>query len=179
MVPSAGSERARAPFAIGRRGLVLLLLLGAAAWAYRSLDLHAGDLILQGSDFDTAMEFLSRAVTPAVRHESGFQADTPLLMLSLQAAGASGVQVFAYGLVPAALPDMTAYTFYRFECALRSATVIGFFGSFGAPPTLGRRISEAFGATDYGEAWTHLWMLILLVIVFDWWSGALRKRIVG
>ena len=62
---------------------------------------------------------------------------------------------------------------------LRSATVIGFFGSFGAPPTLGVRIKEAFGATDYGEAWTHLWMLVILVVVFDWWSGAVRRRLVG
>ena len=73
---------------------------------------------------------------------------------------------------------MTAYTFYRFECALRSATVLGFFGTFGLPPTLGVRIREAFGATDYGEAWTHLWMLVILVVVFDWWSGAVRRRLV-
>ena len=300
MVPDPGERPLpRAPFAIGRRGFVLLVLLGAGAWAYVALGLHAGDLFPTGRDFDTAMEFLSRAVTPALEHETEFRPDTPLLVLSLEAAvstvafagagmglaivlglilgffastawwgergvgrsavgrvasrtiapvlygftrffiammrsiheviwalllliilpttplsavlaiaipyggtlakiysemideasrapamalksaGASGLQVFSYGLVPAALPDMTAYTFYRFECALRSATVIGFFGSFGAAPTLGRRISEAFGATDYGEAWTHLWMLILLVVVFDWWSGAVRRRLVG
>lgn len=301
MVPELrpGGDLPRRPFPLGRRGFVVLALLSAGAWAYRSLGLRASDLLLSGDDFDTAMEFLSRAIRPALEHESGFQADTPLLVMSLEAAGstiafagaamglsivlgivlgffastawwgergtgrspmarvlsrtlapalygvtrvfitlmrsvhevlwalllliifpttptsavlaiaipyggtlakiysemideasrapalalkgvgASGMQVFAFGLVPAALPDMTAYTFYRFECALRSATVIGFFGSFGAPPTLGRRISEAFGATDYGEAWTHLWMLILLIIVFDLWSSAVRKRLVG
>jgi len=94
--------------------------------------------------------------------------------LALQAAGASGLQVFGFGLVPAALPDMVAYTFYRFECALRSAAVLGFFGF----PTLGLRIKQAFGSTNFGEVWTHLYMLIILVVVFDLWSGAIRRRMV-
>jgi len=76
--------------------------------------------------------------------------------------------------VPAALPDMVAYTFYRFECALRSAAVLGFFGF----PTLGLRIKQAFGSTNFGEVWTHLYMLIILVVVFDLWSGAIRRRMV-
>ena len=58
----------------------------------------------------------------------------------LREAGASGLQAFLFGLVPAAAPDMIAYTFYRFECALRSAAILGFFGF----PTLGLRIKQAF-----------------------------------
>ena len=299
MVPEARLPFGRRPFALGHRGLLIVLLLGAGAWAYTSLGLRAGDLIVEGRDFDTAMEFLGRAVTPALVHESDFAPDKPLLVISLEAAGstllfaaasmglsillgivlgffastawwsrlgtgrsplgrtlsytvgpalyvatrafitlmrsvhevwwaliflialpttptsavlaiaipyggtlakiysemideasrapalalgtvgASGLQSFTFGLLPAALPDMTSYTFYRFECALRSATVIGFFGTFGAEPTLGVRIREAFGALDYGEAWTHLWMLFLLIVPFDWWSGAIRRRLVA
>ena len=43
-------------------------------------------------------------------------------------AGAGSRQVFVFGLLPRALPDMGAYAFYRFECALRSAAILGFFG---------------------------------------------------
>ena len=91
---------------------------------------------------------------------------------ALRAAGASGLQVFGFGLIPRALPDMVAYTFYRFECALRSSAVLGFFGY----ETLGREIEQAFQSTNYGEVWTHLYVLIALVIVFDAWSGRLRTR---
>lgn len=91
---------------------------------------------------------------------------------ALRAAGASGLQVFFFGLVPRALPDMMAYAFYRFECALRSSAVLGFFGY----ETIGREVEQAFDGTNYGEVWTHLYVLMAVIVVFDWWSGQLRKR---
>jgi len=91
---------------------------------------------------------------------------------ALRAAGASGVQVFFFGLVPRALPDMLAYSFYRFECALRSSAVLGFFGY----ETIGREIEQSFESTNYGEVWTYLYVLMAVIIVFDVWSGQLRKR---
>ncbi len=94
--------------------------------------------------------------------------------LALRGAGASPIQVFTFGLVPRALPDMSAYTFYRFECALRSAAVLGFFGY----PTLGHFISQSFENTYYREVWTYLYALFLLVALVDWWSGSVRRRMV-
>ncbi len=92
---------------------------------------------------------------------------------ALEAAGAGGAQVFAFGLLPRALPDMAAYTFYRFECALRSSAIIGFFG----PPTLGRFIRQSWNENYYGEVWTYLYALFALIVVVDLWSGAMRKRL--
>ncbi len=94
---------------------------------------------------------------------------------ALRAAGASGVQVFFLGLVPGALPDMLAYTFYRFECALRSSAVLGFFGY----ATIGREIEQSFESTNYGEVWTFLYVLMAVILLFDAWSGQLRKRFVA
>lgn len=93
---------------------------------------------------------------------------------ALRTAGASGVQTFCFGLVPRALPDMVAYTFYRFECAVRSSAVLGFFGL----PTLGLYIHQSFKSGNYGEVWTFLYVLLATVIVLDAWSGALRRRLV-
>ncbi len=93
---------------------------------------------------------------------------------ALRAAGASGLQLFFFGLAPRALPDMIAYAFYRFECALRSSAILGFFGY----ETLGREIRQSFESTSYGEVWTFLYVLILMIVVFDWWSGAVRRRVV-
>jgi len=91
---------------------------------------------------------------------------------ALRAAGASPAQVFLFGLLPRALPDMSAYAFYRFECALRSSAVLGFFGY----PTLGYYIAASFENLYYGEVWTYLYTLFALVVVVDAWSGALRRR---
>ncbi|MFG0318453.1 MAG: PhnE/PtxC family ABC transporter permease [Planctomycetota bacterium JB042] len=93
---------------------------------------------------------------------------------ALRGAGAPALSVFAFALVPRAAPDMIAYTFYRFECALRSSAVLGFFGF----PTLGLELRQSFRSTNYGEVWTYLYVLIALVIVFDGWSGHLRRRLV-
>ena len=93
---------------------------------------------------------------------------------ALRGAGATGPQVFLHGLVSRAVPDMTAYTFYRFECALRSSAVLGFFGF----ETLGLYIRQSFRSAHYAEVWTYLYVLVAMIIVFDWWSGALRRRIV-
>ncbi len=93
----------------------------------------------------------------------------------LRSGGASELQVFVFGLLPRALPDMAAYTFYRFECAVRSSAVLGFFGF----PTLGYYIRIAFDNQHYHEVWAYLWSLILLVFVLEAMSGALRRRVVA
>lgn len=93
---------------------------------------------------------------------------------ALRAAGASPLQVFLIGLAPRAAPELTSYAIYRFECALRSSAVLGFFGI----PTLGYFIRLAFENSHFGEVWTYLYALVALVIVLDWWSGALRRSMV-
>lgn len=94
---------------------------------------------------------------------------------ALRASGASPLQVFCFGLLPRAIPDMAAYAFYRFECALRASAVLGFFGF----PTLGLYIRLSFDNLFYREVWTYLYTLFLLVALVDWWSGALRRRFVA
>ena len=94
------------------------------------------------------------------------------LAAALRATGASPAQVFAFGLLPRALPDMAAYAFYRFECALRSSAILGFFGL----PTLGYYISASFDNLYYREVWTYLYALIALVVLVETWSGRLRRR---
>ena len=93
---------------------------------------------------------------------------------ALRAAGATPAQVYCFGLLPRALPDMAAYSFYRFECALRASAILGFFGV----PTLGYFIKLSFDNLYYGEVWTYLYALVFLVVLMDWWSGALRRRVV-
>ena len=92
---------------------------------------------------------------------------------ALGAAGASPIKVYLFGLVPRALPDILAYILYRFECALRASAVIGFFGI----ATLGFYIANAFEDLRYSLVWTYLYALIIMVVIFDLWSGSARRRI--
>lgn len=94
---------------------------------------------------------------------------------ALRQLGAGGVQTFLLGLVPRALPDMCAYAFYRFECAIRSSAVLGFFGF----ETLGYAIKQSFENLHYGEVWLYLWTLFALVVAVELWSGAVRRRFVA
>jgi phosphonate transport system permease protein len=93
---------------------------------------------------------------------------------ALRESGATPMQAFVFGLLPHALPDMAAYAFYRFECAVRSSAIMGFFGF----PTLGYYVAASFENLHYGEVWTYLYALFALIALLDWWSGALRRRFV-
>ncbi len=93
---------------------------------------------------------------------------------SLRAVGARPLQVFFWGLLPRALPDACTYAFYRFECAVRSSAVLGFFGY----PTFGYYIRLSVENIHYREVWTYLYALFGLVLLLELWSSQLRRRVV-
>ncbi len=95
---------------------------------------------------------------------------------SLQALLSSGVspgKAFAYTLLPAALPDLLSYSFYRFECAIRAAAVLGIIGAGG----LGYEIALSLQTLKYDQIWTLLFALFALNGAVDLWSSLLRRRI--
>ena len=90
---------------------------------------------------------------------------------ALRESGASTLQSFLFGRLPRALPDMAAYSMYRFECAVRSSAVLGFFGI----PTLGFYVSASFENLYYRKVWTYLYVLFVLLLILDIWSNMLRE----
>jgi len=92
---------------------------------------------------------------------------------ALRLAGAGPSAAWAVGIAPAALPDALAYGFYRFECALRSAAVLGFFGV----PTIGMAVAQSFENLQYQEMWTYLYSLVALVLVAERISATARRRL--
>ncbi len=94
---------------------------------------------------------------------------------TLALLGATRLGAFGFGRVVPALPALLAYTFYRFECAVRSAAVLGFLGL----PTLGLRIELAFENRHFAEVWTYLYVLIAVVLALELWSARLRRRFVA
>jgi phosphonate transport system permease protein len=101
--------------------------------------------------------------------------DTPVPpLVALGASGAAAGQVLLYGRLPMAIPDMTAYTFYRFECAIRSSAIMGFVGVGG----LGFQIQIALADLRYGTVATLLLALALLIASIEAWSAAVRRELV-
>lgn len=94
---------------------------------------------------------------------------------ALRAAGAPRVSSLAYSLGPDARDDLSSYAFYRFECAIRSAAILGIVGAGG----LGFQLQLSFTSLRYEEVWTLLYALIALSGLADAWSGWVRRRSAG
>lgn len=92
---------------------------------------------------------------------------------ALRSSGASEFKVFLYGRLPMALPDMLSYTFYRFECGIRSAAILSFVGITG----LGYQIKLSLDDLFYNEVWTLLFFLVGLVVLVDLWSSLVRRSV--
>lgn len=93
--------------------------------------------------------------------------------LAIRTAGAGSLQVLTLGLLPRAAPQILSYTFYRFDCAIRSSAVLGFVGL----PTLGLEVRSAFNYDHYREVWTWLYVLFALLVVFELLGGVVRRRL--
>jgi phosphonate transport system permease protein len=91
---------------------------------------------------------------------------------AMTASGARRPAALLYALLPATLPDLVSYSFYRFECAIRGAAILGLVGAGG----LGFELALSFQALRYEEMWTLLYALILLSGVTDLWSTLVRVR---
>ena len=53
------------------------------------------------------------------------------------------------------------FGFYRLECAIRSSTILGLFGVGG----VGTNIILNFKSLNFGELWTSIWALFIIVIL--------------
>lgn len=87
--------------------------------------------------------------------------------------GAGRLQAFFYGLLPASAAELTSYTVYRWECALRSSAVLGFVGAGG----LGQQIDASMKMFNGGEVSTMLLVFVALVALTDKLSSWLRRML--
>lgn len=90
---------------------------------------------------------------------------------TLGAAGSTATSAFFYGVMPLVSRDMVSYAFYRLECAIRSAAVVGFIGAGG----LGFRLSQANSGNNFAEVWTILYIIAALCLIGEQWSALVRR----
>lgn len=92
---------------------------------------------------------------------------------ALLEAGASRLQALCYGLLPGAAQELTSYTVYRWECAIRASVVMGFVGAGG----LGQLMDQSMKMLNGGEAASILLTFLVLVLAADALSGRLRRQV--
>lgn len=92
---------------------------------------------------------------------------------ALHATGAKRFQVFVRGVLPQAMPSLTAYTLYSLECCVRAASVLGFIGAGG----IGYEISISMRLFEYGQVLTLLLTLITLIALTDYLSRWVRRSL--
>jgi len=90
---------------------------------------------------------------------------------ALLEAGGGRLPAFVYGMWPVALPELTSYSVYRWECAVRASVIMGFVGAGG----LGQQMELSMRMLNGGEVSTILLVFLLLVMLADAISACLRK----
>ena len=89
----------------------------------------------------------------------------------LRDAGSGAVAAFAYGTLPLALPQWTAYGMYRWEMNIRMAAVLGFVGAGG----LGQMLYFHLSLFQQAQSATVLLAMFALVLVVDGLSAWVRR----
>ena len=87
--------------------------------------------------------------------------------------GASRLQAFFHALLPGNAAELTSYTVYRWECAIRSSVVLGFVGAGG----LGQQMDNSMKMFNGGEVLTMLAVFVALVALADRVSASLRRSL--
>ena len=100
--------------------------------------------------------------------------DTPRhSLIALQGSGVPPLTALLYSLIPQAFLNLLSYTFYRFECSIRAAAVLGIIGAGG----LGYEILLSLQSLRYEQLWTFFYALVLLTGAVDAGSARLRRRL--
>jgi phosphonate transport system permease protein len=93
---------------------------------------------------------------------------------ALQATGAGRLTTIRYAVVPQIMPAIVAFNLYRFEVAVRSATVLGLVGAGG----IGFELMSAMRLFRYRDVAVILALIVGLVVLTDLASTRIRKRFI-
>ena len=92
---------------------------------------------------------------------------------ALHAAGAGKSALLVYGFLPQVFAHLVSYSLYRWECAIRSAAILGLVGAGG----LGQQIELSMRMFEYHETCTILIIVFVLVTAVDHLSTLIRKAL--
>jgi phosphonate transport system permease protein len=98
---------------------------------------------------------------------------SPVEMLA--ASGGRRESLVLFALLPQALPGLVSYSLYSLECAIRSATILGFVGAGG----IGQELQLSMRLFEYRQVSTLLLALLALMLSGEAVSRLLRRATRG
>lgn len=93
---------------------------------------------------------------------------------AVRATGANWMQVVRYAVIPQIIPPFTAFTIYRWDINVRSATVIGLVGGGG----IGFLLIELIRVNNMRGVSAVFIAIAVIVIALDYVSAKVRERLV-
>ncbi|MEX0316471.1 MAG: phosphonate ABC transporter, permease protein PhnE [Ruegeria sp.] len=93
----------------------------------------------------------------------------------VQSTGANAPQRYRFGVIPQITPVLLSQLLYFLESNTRSATIIGAITGGG----IGLLLTQAIiTQKDWEEVAYYIVLIILMVMLMDWFSGWLRRRLI-
>lgn len=160
------------------RGGTVRAIARATAAVFRSVhEILWALLLIQILGFDPLVPVLAigipfGAVTAKVFAETIDEAERGPYRQA-RVTGAGRLAALCYGILPSIRGELISYSFYRLECSIRSAAVLGVIGAGG----LGFQLDLSFESLRYGEIWTLIAALMLLSGAIELWSSRARTRL--
>lgn len=93
---------------------------------------------------------------------------------AIQSAGGSKADMWLLATMPTIMPEFLSYTLYRFEIAVRSASILGMVGAGG----IGTPLLFAIQTRNWPRVGIILLGIIVMVTLIDLISGSIRKKLV-
>ena len=94
---------------------------------------------------------------------------------ALRFSGSRPALAFLYGTMPGVVPQLVAYSLYRWEINIRMAAILGFVGAGG----LGQMLYMSLSLFQQPQALTIILAMLALVALVDAASAWLRQHLVN
>lgn len=116
----------------------------------------------------SSIGFLSKSYADSIDEISGQRLE------ALDANGASHLQKIVHGVLPQFMPSWINWTLFSFEINIRSSSILGLVGAGG----IGIMIQTRISLFDYQNAFALIILVIILVLITEFATNALRRRII-
>ena len=93
---------------------------------------------------------------------------------AVASAGGSKWNIITFATMPNLMPELISNTLYRFDVSIRSASILGLVGAGG----IGYPLIIALQYRQWNRVGIILLGIIIMVVIIDWISGWIRKKLV-
>jgi len=94
---------------------------------------------------------------------------------AVRSSGAGPLGVLRWGVLPQVMPEVVAFWLYRFEVNIRAGAILGVLGAGG----IGSLLNRVFEKRDWDQIGIALFVIIVVTMIVDAISGAIRHRIIA